>query len=73
MAMFSKERKKMNDPTFSMAHIHNRAGITLDIIEKQGKYPIYLGDDMITIFLTLQEAISFARNYGITKNYSIEF
>ena len=63
MAMPNKERKKMNDPTFSMAHIRNKAGITLDIIEKQGKYPVYLGNDMITIFRTLQEAVSFAKSY----------
>lgn len=53
----------MNDPIFSQCLLHNRAGFDLRIIEKQDQYPIYKGDDLIGIARTLDEAISFARNY----------
>lgn len=55
----------MNEPKFSAAHIRNRAGFDLKIIEKQDQYPIYIGDDLIGIARTLDEAISFARTYDI--------
>lgn len=53
----------MTDPIFSVCRICNRAGIQLEIIEKQDEFPVYIGCDVISTFHTLDEAVSFARSY----------
>lgn len=53
----------MIDRIFSFCRIRNRAGIQLEIIEKQDEFPVYIGGDVISTFPTLDEAVSFARSY----------
>lgn len=54
----------MKDPTFGGCLIRNRAGILIDIIPNKDQYQAYLGDDIIGTFHTLEDAVSFGRNYG---------
>lgn len=60
----------MSNSNFSGAHIRNRAGIRLEIIQEQDSYHVYSGDCIIATFHTLDEAVSFARNYGTDSQHN---
>lgn len=62
-------RKRTGKVVCAGAHIRSEAGITLDIIPL-GDHPreqwfVFLGENYITYFDTIEHAIQFCRYYGV--------